>query len=132
MNVYLFSDYLRLMNDGGVTEANLIADIKSLDSLPHGLLEVSGNLARACMLSKNENYFYIEWVKSPKCKDSVDYSDEIECPHCGYICSDSWEFEDEGEHKCEACTTLFSFCRNVSVSYSSTVTERNENILKLD
>ena len=50
--------------------------------------------------------------------------DNIKCPKCGYVITDSWEFEgDDGEVECEECDAVISYSRNISVSYSATVKE---------
>lgn len=48
------------------------------------------------------------------------YTDEIICPHCGYEHSDSWEYEgNDGVIECGNCEKPFSYCRDVSVTYST-------------
>lgn len=45
--------------------------------------------------------------------------DEITCPNCGCVFTDSWERQgDEGEEECE-CGCKFNWNRDVSVSYSA-------------
>jgi sarcosine oxidase delta subunit len=47
-------------------------------------------------------------------------TDEVVCPYCGYVHSDSWELGgDSGEDRCSGCEKFFSWTRNVSVSYST-------------
>ncbi len=48
----------------------------------------------------------------------TDYTDEIVCPHCGHMYSDSFEVS-EGEHECRDCGNAFNVERDVSVSYST-------------
>ncbi len=47
-----------------------------------------------------------------------EYTDEVVCPHCGYVHGDSWEMRD-GETDCPDCEKSFTMERNVSVTYST-------------
>jgi transcription elongation factor Elf1 len=50
-----------------------------------------------------------------------DYTEEITCPHCGYVHSDSWEVgENSGNTECDSCKKPFAYERNTSVTYSTT------------
>lgn len=51
-------------------------------------------------------------------KGDTSYTDEVTCPQCGYVHSDSWEWS-EGERQCQDCGRAFEMTRNVSVSYST-------------
>lgn len=53
-----------------------------------------------------------------------EYTDEIVCPHCGYVHSDSWEWADGEEgvfagYECHSCDAPFSFSRHVTIAYST-------------
>ena len=57
-----------------------------------------------------------------------DYTSEMVCPYCGYVHTDSWEWEGKdleasGEYECDHCGKEFSVTRTFSVFYS---TERKE------
>jgi len=58
-------------------------------------------------------------------EDEIDceYTDEIVCPHCGQMHSDSWVYSDSGIYDCEECEKPFSYERNVSVTYSTSKEE---------
>ncbi len=49
-----------------------------------------------------------------------DHTDEIVCPCCGYEHQDSWEFQDNGEQKCYGCKKVFTWDRQVKVTYCTT------------
>ncbi len=49
----------------------------------------------------------------------TDYTDEITCPHCGYVCSDSWEISD-GKRECGDCGREYEVERDVVVTYCTT------------
>ena len=51
--------------------------------------------------------------------DDTRQTDEIVCPYCGYIHSDSWEYED-GDVTCCDCDLLFTVERNTEVTYTTT------------
>jgi hypothetical protein len=53
----------------------------------------------------------------------TNYTDEITCPYCGDVQSDSWEFPDDGVHCCDECDNNFSYVRDVSVTYSTSKAE---------
>ena len=56
------------------------------------------------------------------------YNDEgIECPKCGYVCRESYEFDgDDGECECERCDAPLIYSRNISVSYSAKLKENKQ------
>ena len=49
----------------------------------------------------------------------TDYTAEVTCPWCGYVCSDSWEISD-GEQECSDCGREYEVERDVQVTYSTT------------
>jgi ribosomal protein S27AE len=52
--------------------------------------------------------------------EDKDYEDNLTCPYCGYVDSDSWELSDsEDEHTCGRCGATMSFERVVTVEYNS-------------
>lgn len=48
-----------------------------------------------------------------------EYTDEITCPYCGYIYSDSWEQAEEAEHNCPECDGKFKHQREIEITYST-------------
>jgi len=51
---------------------------------------------------------------------NCEYTDEITCPSCGHVFSDSWEHRsDEGEDACGYCNTAYTWTRNISITYST-------------
>lgn len=59
------------------------------------------------------------------CRNEInhEYTDEIVCPFCGYIFSDSWEYESDCEDigllECRECEKSFYATRNITVDYST-------------
>ena len=52
------------------------------------------------------------------------YEKEIVCPYCGYIHTDSWEWNDHGfdkdiEAECDNCEKEFTFIIECEITYSS-------------
>jgi DNA-directed RNA polymerase subunit RPC12/RpoP len=48
------------------------------------------------------------------------YTEDIVCPHCGHVHSDSWEIEsNSGNDKCSRCDKEFGFERDIEVTYST-------------
>jgi hypothetical protein len=43
-------------------------------------------------------------------------NEEVTCPYCGHVHSDSWEFGDQGTINCNFCEKEFTFGRDISVS----------------
>lgn len=49
-----------------------------------------------------------------------EYTEEITCPYCGYIFTNSWEYgEGSGEAKCSRCGKKFEYWVNATVTYST-------------
>ncbi len=46
------------------------------------------------------------------------YTREITCPHCGYVESDSYEFND-GEYECGECGASYEVERIITVEYTT-------------
>jgi len=63
-----------------------------------------------------------------KFKGSTFCTDEITCPWCGFIHTDSWERESgDGEDECQDCGRKFTYSRYTHVTYSTRkVTEKSE------
>lgn len=46
--------------------------------------------------------------------------EEITCPYCGYIHSDSWEAGESSDNdECEGCGKKFTWEKNVEISYTT-------------
>jgi formylmethanofuran dehydrogenase subunit E len=52
-----------------------------------------------------------------------EYTEEITCPHCGEIFTDSWEYSDSGTHTCYECKGKFAHERNISIDYTTSKVE---------
>jgi len=54
-----------------------------------------------------------------------EYTDEVVCPYCGYIMSDSWELGDrdggecEWEEICPECDKKFISARMITIDYKT-------------
>lgn len=59
------------------------------------------------------------------------YSDSMmECPFCGYEDPNSYEHgESEEEHECGRCSAIFSFEREISVSYTTKLVKRPKIVM---
>ena len=46
--------------------------------------------------------------------DLIDHeqTQEIVCPYCGYVFTDSWEFDNGGTTECERCSCEFRYERD--------------------
>lgn len=130
MKVYLFKDYLKTIHGEPLQESQSVCEIKTVDSMPNGLVRIKGKLARVCMLS--DGNIYIEFMGRIPKEDEVLCADNITCPNCGHEDRDSWEAPDSDDEKyCETCGSVFSYEQSVSVTYSSSIIERNESVLRL-
>jgi len=60
--------------------------------------------------------------------DDIDHrrTDEVVCPHCGHICSESWEFGDDDTHECPICDKPFGITRNHTVTYTTHKIEESD------
>lgn len=130
MKVYLFSDYLKTIHGDPLQESQSVCEIKTVNSMPDGLVRITGKLARVCMFT--EDIICIEFIESTPKKDEIHCSENITCPHCGNEDRDSWEASDsDDDHHCDTCGSVFSYERNIEITYSSSVIERNDSVLTL-
>lgn len=85
------------------------------------------------MIAGSEDCIFIEFMgKMPK-KDTINHSQNITCPHCGDEDTDSWEAGDSDDAlECDNCKSVFSYQRDVEVTYSSEIIERNDNVFPLN
>jgi len=52
--------------------------------------------------------------------DDTSYTNEIICPHCGYVEDVSWEYADNNDRiNCPECDNNFNYNRNIEVTYST-------------
>lgn len=54
-------------------------------------------------------------------KYEIDCTDEITCPLCGHVHSDSWEWSPSGPVDCHFCDQEFDYEKDISISYSSSI-----------
>lgn len=55
-------------------------------------------------------------------EDIIDheFTNNAVCPYCGYVDKDSWELSDnDDETQCASCDKVYSYKRNVSITYST-------------
>lgn len=73
-----------------------------------------------CMKNTVRNYAGVEEITiDPDCKGR-EHESYLTCPTCGRVDYDSWELADsDAEHQCGTCGAIFSFQREVEVTYSS-------------
>lgn len=51
-------------------------------------------------------------ILNPSNKRDFLYTNNLTCPHCGFIIKDSWEFQIcDGELKCGGCNKNFKYTR---------------------
>lgn len=58
-------------------------------------------------------------VEEPKKEIDHHYTEEVICPHCGHQESDSQEYDDTQETKCDQCGQCFLVERDISITYST-------------
>ena len=57
--------------------------------------------------------------------------DEVTCPYCGHT-EESFELDDfEDEHICPYCGSVFSYQREISVTYNMQPIRVNKDIIEL-
>lgn len=132
MKVYLFEDYLKTIHGSALTDDQVIAETESISEFPDCLLKINGKLATVCSWCEKEDYITIKWASPIRNEDEAFCTDEIECPHCGYSSGDSFESPDSSDEEvCQSCGSTYSYERVVSVTYTSSILNRNEQILEL-
>lgn len=47
------------------------------------------------------------------------HTEEVVCPHCGHVESDSAEYSDSADTKCDECGKRFHIERDITVTYST-------------
>jgi DNA-directed RNA polymerase subunit RPC12/RpoP len=51
---------------------------------------------------------------------AASHTQEIVCPHCGYVHGDSWEMPDsDNDFECSECEKLFSYERYIEITYTT-------------
>ena len=56
-------------------------------------------------------------------------TDEITCPYCGHVFSDSWEYNDQNstEQECHSCGKTFFLEVDFKVTYTTDKMEKEED-----
>ncbi len=132
MDVVLWDDYLKTVRpDSPHKEVDIpvIAKIEPIEDFPGGLISINGIVYSCSSLSNKQGRLTVTEIKSIPAEDDFYSDSEITCPHCGVEYSDSWEHGDDGEEICDYCGSEFTFSRDISVSYSTVITKRNDKIL---
>jgi transcription elongation factor Elf1 len=71
------------------------------------------------MISQKSEFTEVKEIKIKEGED-CDFESNITCPYCGHQNIDSWESNDsEDEETCGRCGGVFSYQRDVEVTYSS-------------
>lgn len=90
----------------------------------HGKVENDVFTPRWGIASKME--FQEIFVEDEEAEEQ-NYTDDIVCPYCGHTEGDSWECSDEeDEHECVNCGSIFSYQREVTVNYCSQPVKKAE------
>ena len=133
MKVYKFSDYLKNGVGNQMPDSAVICEIETMKDFPQGLCDINGKKVHVCMFSDGGDYACIDFIEDmPKVSELL-FKHEITCPHCGKQSSDSWEASDsDDEYDCDVCGSVFSYQRNIEVTYSSTIVKVNHEIIKLN
>jgi hypothetical protein len=132
MKVYKFWDYLKTVQGAPLLESDVVCEIDTVKELPNMICIIEGKKAYICMINEREDFVCIHFIKDMPKEDNLSFKEEITCPHCGHEESDSWDASDEEESRdCDVCGSVFSYTREVEVTYTSIMVNRNENILKL-
>ena len=85
-----------------------------------------GKFYAPCQLNHADNVCMVREFKEPEEGPEDIYEDEITCPYCGNVDTDSWECSDSGEEVCSDCQSTFSYEINVSVSYNCTPIKKSK------
>ena len=83
------------------------------------VLRINGKTYCVCRINHKHGFAEIDEIEIDEGEDKY-YEDEITCPYCGHVHSDSYEYSDsEDEQECRQCGGVFSYERYVEVTYSS-------------
>jgi hypothetical protein len=93
-------------------------------------IERNGKLYALHMIVQNKKYALASEHEIPEWDSAEErYGDEITCPYCGDVKSDSWEKSDESDDEyCYVCGGTYSYQRIVTVEYESTPVRKGELI----
>lgn len=74
-----------------------------------------------CSISYKYNFAEVEEIIINDIVEDKAFENNITCPYCNYVEKDSWERKyDEDEEECSQCGGIFSYERNIEITYSST------------
>lgn len=91
------------------------------------VLRIDGRLYSVWMKRGDNSYAYVEEIDLSKSEDELYREDEIICPHCKNVVSDSYEYPDYDAHfKCGCCGSIFSYERIVDVTYDMILVKKGE------
>ena len=130
--LYIKNDNYYILSIDGYEDNTGLTHICNIETLTDfEAFEFNGQILRPCQASPNGHGGYshaiVYTIDSLKPKDDVDeilYEPEIICPVCGYEFTDCWEYADDNENEeCDSCGAIFSYQRNVEVTYSSELVE---------
>lgn len=79
-----------------------------------------GEYYSVCMVDFAMNLAVARKVNMSEKGVSREYTSNLTCPYCGYENLDSWEMADsDTESQCGVCGSVFSYDREIEVTYSS-------------
>ena len=76
-----------------------------------------------CMYRPKENLTVVKELII--CSEETSTEREVTCPACGCKERDSWEWDDRGERTCEKCYSVYSYEREIEITYSTRLIKRH-------
>ncbi|MDD2267442.1 hypothetical protein [Sulfuricurvum sp.] len=112
--------------DKDCEDFDFIIEIDIPLTFDRNLLKINGDFYYKCSWDMKRDIIFVKRI-NPIFEEETYGEDEIKCPHCGANKSDSWEYSDSSDsEECQSCGSIYSYQRNVEVSYQSTLITKNE------
>lgn len=102
----------------------IIAKIKNQPKISDNL-KIGNKIYHVGMLDIQKHHVgvhEINFIDEDEVEETLE--DEFTCPYCGYIYSDAFELQDEGNINCPSCGSELEYTRIVTVEYSVTPIKR--------
>lgn len=98
----------------------------------NSVLQIDGRMYSGCIC--NKDYLIVEEIGDiDEMPDEIDDDDEIVCPFCNTVFTDSFEKADENEnYECDYCHSIFAYERRVSYYYHMRPVSANERITVIE
>ena len=94
------------------------------DDIGMGPIIIENKVYSVCCIDNKNKIAFVKRIKLIE-EQEINFESDITCPSCGNKYLDSWEMDDNSNDEiCDACHAVFSYQRDVSVTYSTQLITR--------